>query len=181
MKKWVKILLWVLGGVISVFLILFGYGYYQFWGKFEVDKNKYSKNVEYIDPEKALFNEGFQVCNEDKIGQYYNLNQATYSKGKNGLRTCILSNYVNKGYNSSGYLNIRFIINCKGETGRYIIHENNLDLEPTQLDKEMVTQLFELTRRLKKWNPIRSKEKTWDSYMYISYRIENGEIIEILP
>jgi len=108
MKKWVKILLWVLGGVISVFLILFGYGYYQFWGKFEVDKNKYSKNVEYIDPEKALFNEGFQVCNEDKIGQYYNLNQATYSKGKNGLRTCILSNYVNKGYNSSGYLNIRY-------------------------------------------------------------------------
>ncbi|MEO1485430.1 MAG: hypothetical protein AAFU57_06775, partial [Bacteroidota bacterium] len=87
----------------------------------------------------------------------------------------------NRGYTDSGYLNIRFVINCEGVAGRYIIHENNLDLEPTPLNPDMVEQIFELTAQLKQWNPNVIRGNIWDSYMYLSYRIENGEITEILP
>ena len=181
MKKWPKITLFIfLGGILAIVGVV-GYGYYKYWGRFTVDKEQFPHNVEYIDPEKALYGKGFQACNEDGIAQYYNPERATYSKGKNGLRKFIMSNYNNKGYSDSVYLNIRFVINCKGEAGRYIIHENSLDLEPIELDKDMTDQLFTLTRQLKDWNPVYFREKKWDSYMYISYRIENGEIIEILP
>ncbi|UII77417.1 hypothetical protein LV716_06495 [Flagellimonas sp. HMM57] len=142
---------------------------------------KYVHNVEYISPNEARLNEGFKLCNERRIGQYYNPEKATYSKGKNGLRKFILTNYTNKGYSDSGYLNIRFVINCHGKAGRYIIHENDLDLNPKKLNEDMVEQIFQLTTQLKNWNPNFIRDEFWDSYIYLSYRIENGEIVEILP
>jgi len=144
-------------------------------------KGVFEHSAHYIDPEKALLNEGFEVCDENFILQYYNPERATYSKGKNGLRNFVLSNYKSNNYTDSGYLNIRFIINCKGEAGRYIIHENNLDLEPQIFNKDLVAQLFKITTQLKNWNPNFFHNEHRDSYMYISYRIENGEITEIIP
>lgn len=130
---------------------------------------------------KSLLSEGFEVCDTNYIIQYYNPERATYSKGKNGLRKFILSNYENRNYSDSGYLNIRFIINCKGEAGCYVIHENDLNLTPKTFNEDLKQQLFLLTTQLKKWNPNFTYEKHRDSYMYISYRIENGEITEIIP
>lgn len=175
-----KIFLYLILGLTVVLFALYGYTYYLFYHKF-VPKKPYTKSVEYINPKTALLNDGFRVCNEDFIVQYYNPEPATYSQGKNGLRSFILSNYKNENYTDSGYLNIRFVINCKGDAGRYVIHENDLDLQPQPFNKDLVNQLFQLTTALKKWNPNYVYDAYRDSYMYISYRIENGEITEIIP
>jgi len=176
-KKRIKVVLYSICTLLLLAIIIIGY-YYK---RPEVDNEKYPYTVEYINPEIALLNKGFEVCNENMIIQYYNPQRATYSKGKNGLRQFIISNYKNRNYTDSGYLNIRFIINCKGEAGRYIIHQNNLNLEPIEFNKNLVNQLFNLTTQLKKWNPNYTYEAYRDSYIYLSYRIENGEITEILP
>ena len=180
MKRIFKISIWVILGIVGILLMFIGYVKYLSTNVYIPSKNKFTKRVAYINPKKALLSNGFETCNK-MIVDYYNPERATYSEGKNGLRKFILSNYENKSYTDSGYLNIRFVINCKGEAGRYIIHENNLDLEPSTLNKDLVDQLFNLTTQLKKWNPnvIRGEKK--DSYMYISYKIENGEITEIIP
>ena len=179
-KKILKIILYVVLIFAIILFGLYGYAYYAMNYKY-VPENKYTHSAEYINPETALLNEGFEVCDEDFIIQYYNPQSATYSKGKNGLRNFILSYYKNNNFTDSGYLNIRFVINCKGQAGRYVIHENNLDLEPTSFNKDLVNQLFDLTTQLKEWNPNFTHDAFRDSYMYISYRIENGEITEILP
>jgi hypothetical protein len=88
---------------------------------------------------------------------------------------------VNDNYSDSGYLNLRFIINCEGEVGRFVIHENNLDLEPNTFNKDLKNQLFKLTSEIKGWQPIVLYDDVRDSYMYVSYRIENGKITEIIP
>ena len=167
--------------ILAVLFIFFGCNRRQKASTYIVDGNKYTHKVGYIDPAKALLNHGFKVCDENKIYQYYNPKAATFSKGKNGLRKIITQHYQNSGYTDSGYLTIRFVINCEGEAGRYIIHENDLDLNPTKLDPQMVEHLFELTSQLKKWNPNIIKGEPKDSYMFITYRIENGKIVEILP
>lgn len=175
---------------LSVILLICGCLYVYFWHmfnrKYVPTENQYSERIGYINPENSLLSEGFETCG-DYIYDYYNPESATYATGKNGLRKFILSNYINKDYQDSGYLNIRFVINCKGETGRYVVHENNLNLEPKTLDEDLKWQLFNLTVQLKKWNPNQLKFRdsvnftAVDSYMYISYRIENGEITEIIP
>jgi hypothetical protein len=179
-KKIVKIVLYVVVIFTIIMFGLYGYAYYVMNYKY-LPEDKFTHSAEYINPEKALLNEGFEVCNEDFIVQYYNPQSATYSQGKNGLRKFIMSHYKNENYTDSGYLNIRFVINCKGQAGRYVIHENNLDLEPTSFNKGLVDQLFNLTTELKDWNPNFTHDAFRDSYMYISYRIEHGNITEILP
>ena len=93
----------------------------------------------------------------------------------------MLSKYKNKGYTDSGYLNFRFIVNCKGEVGVYVIHKNDLDLIPKKFDEDLVGQLFKITSSLKKWQPNFMRGSERDFYMYLSYRIEDGEITEIIP
>jgi len=181
LKKILKISGIILGSIILIIVALACWSYYMYVYSLVPEGEKFEHSADYIDPEKALLNDGFKVCNEQHIFQYYNPERATYSEGKNGLRKFVLSNYKNNNYIDSGYLNIRFVINCEGEAGRYIIHENNLDLEPQNFDKDLVNQLFEITTQLKKWNPNFVRDEYRDSYMYISYRIENGEITEILP
>jgi len=180
-KKILKITSWVFGVLILVVLCFYAYYNYLLKHQHLPSEGAVNHPADYINPEKALLNEGFEVCNEQFICQYYNPERATYSEGKNGLRNFVLSNYKNNSYTDSGYLNIRFVINCKGEAGRYIIHENNLDLEPQVFNKDLVSQLFKITSKLKKWNPNYVRDEYRDSYIYISYRIENGNITEILP
>lgn len=177
----IKTALYIIGGFAVILLGLYAYANYKIKHKFIPDKNEFTHDADYINPIGALLNKDFIVCNEDNIFQYYNPQKATYSKGKYGIRKFILSNYKNKSYTDSGYLNIRFIINCKGEAGRYTIHQNNLDLQSKTFNNDLKNQLFNLTTQLKQWNPNFIQDEYRDSYMYISYRIENGEITEILP
>ncbi len=181
-NKWLK-----LGIFTALFIVLciagaIGYFYYLTTQKFVPKHHEvFTKRVAYIDPENAVAKADLKLCNENFIFDYYNPERARYSKGKNGLRKFILSNYENRNYSDSGYFNVRFVINCKGEAGRYIIHENDLDLEPHQFSEDLKNQLLTLTVQLEDWKPNLIQEEQVDSYMYISYRIEHGEITEILP
>lgn len=179
-RKVVRVLLYFFTTVLIILVGIIAYFYYLKDYKYIPSTNKFEKRVAYIDPETSLLSEGFETCG-DYIFDYYNPDRATYSKGKNGLRNFILNNYKNRNYSDSGYLNIRFVINCKGKAGRYVIHENDLDLNPRKFSEDLKTQLFKLTTQLKSWNPNIINGEKRDSYMYISYRIENGEITEIIP
>jgi hypothetical protein len=179
-KKVRKISLITLGILGIVLGGIYLFAWYTFTKKYIPSKNRYEHRIAHIDPNNSMLSDGFETCHE-YIYDYYNPERPTYVNGKNGLRKFVLKNYKNDGYSDSGYLNIRFVINCKGETGRYVIHENDLSLSPKKFNPEIKKQLFELTTQLNKWNPNFIRGKKVDSYMYISYRIENGEIIEIIP
>lgn len=144
--------------------------------------------VAYINIEKAKNTDRFIVCDSTYIVDYYNYSPGdsiyratSYANGKNGLRKEVLTQYKNNNYSDSGYLNFRFIVNCHGEAGAYVIHENDLDLKPKSFNPDLVEQLFNITVSLKEWLPNFMRGENRDSYMYISYRIENGEITEIIP
>ncbi|WCO01944.1 hypothetical protein [Psychroserpens ponticola] len=180
-KRILKYIGIVLGILVIAFACFIAYGYYMFNTSLLPDNEPFEHASHYIDPETALLNEGFNICDENYILQYYNTQELPYPNGKNGFRNYINLAYVNDNYPDSGYLNIRFIINCEGEVGRFVIHENNLDLEPNTFSENLKNQLFKLTSEAKGWKPIFLHEDNRDSYMYVSYRIEHGEITEIIP
>ncbi|MEJ6791966.1 MAG: hypothetical protein QNK89_04335 [Lacinutrix sp.] len=59
----------------------------------------------------------------------------------------------------------------------------DLDLEEQKLNSNLVKDLFEFTSQSKHWNILRyTKDNTpYNYYNYISYRIENGKVTEIIP
>jgi hypothetical protein len=181
-KRLFKIIGLVFGLLIFSFTCFIGFKYFSFKKAHNTEGKEYKHYIGYINQDAALLNDINTLCNKGAIYHTYSSAGAKAFVGsKKQFRDNILSEYKNEKYSDSGYLNFRFLVNCEGKAGWFEIIEMNLDLEESSLNKEMVNQLFKLTSNSKHWNILNYKEANQNYYMYISYRIEHGEITEILP
>ena len=105
---------------------------------------------------------------------------AGYKYGKNELRKFINKKYSRK-YDESGYLTYRFIINCEGKAGGFQIIENDLEYEPKTFSDSIKSEFLNMVEQLDEWSPCVIDSVSRDSFMYISFRLEDGNIAEILP
>jgi hypothetical protein len=125
----------------------------------------------------------FKICDEDRVFQYYNFGKGLLYKGekvkinehfRDGLKT-------KEQKDESGFLTIRFIVNCEGKTGRYRIQGMNNDYKEKAFNDNLTSQLLSLTKQLNGWIVGEYEGKTYDYYQYLTFKIENGRLIEIMP
>ncbi|MFT5736941.1 MAG: hypothetical protein ACJAU2_001639 [Maribacter sp.] len=180
MKKWIKILLYCFSGILLIVGIGIGYVYYQYYGKYPIDILKYPHQIGYLSPENRDFSKNFKSCSDKAPIGYYSSARNPFMESKRTFRKFIEQNYKNQNFPDSGFLNLRFIINCKGEIGNMEVNMLNKNLLLAELNKNLVDQLIELTVKRDNWKAP-SLEESKDMYMYLTYKIEDGEITEILP
>ncbi|PCI95031.1 MAG: hypothetical protein COB15_12505 [Flavobacteriales bacterium] len=83
---------------------------------------------------------------------------------------------------NSGIITVRFKVNCKGETGEFSLIQYDLDYQKTTLNKIITDYFLTKTKELKDWIPPKNEEgKIVNSHKFFSFRLINGELIEILP
>jgi hypothetical protein len=144
------------------------------------------RNVGDIPFDASLDKGSFSICNEGRIKQYYARNSmdtpAGYKGEKKALVQTILDAYsFPKKEREQGYLTIRFVINCEGATGRFRIEEMDFKYKPSQFDKGISEQLLNIVKGLDGWIPRSANGKRYDVYQYLTFKIEAGQITEILP
>ncbi len=133
--------------------------------------------------DKKIDSSSFELCNENYHPQYYNTGQGLVFEGE---KIAIIKHF-DQYYDptnvpkESGYLTIRFIVNCKGETGRYRVQEMDSNYEDIKFSSEISDQLLSLTKSLKGWSFPKDTKRRWDYYQYLTFKIEDGLIIEIMP
>lgn len=146
---------------------------------------KYPEQVGNIEYDPKLDKANFKTCLKEKyLFQYYNLeNGFQYKGGYFELHKEIKENfrYVNNTEYESGYIVIRFLVNCQGETDRFRVQEIGLDYQPKKFNKELVNQLLTITKNLKGWNAGEFKGYKVDYYQYLTFVIGNGKIKAIKP
>lgn len=180
-RKVLKILGYVMLGIIlfgGILIVLF---YYQYLGKYPVNAEKYKHNVGHIDATNAdQPNKGFELCGTRRlVGSYHSAAPRIYRGSKRVFVSFILSEFDNKGYTDSGILNFRFHINCDKQVGNLEINQLNLNYEKTQLTQELVDQLTHLVVQSSNWEAFGGKDDNY--YMYLNFKIEDGNITEIIP
>ena len=148
-------------------------------------QNEY-KNVGDIPFDKKIDDINFKICDESNIKQYYVRKSSdtppNYKDEKRGLEKAILNKYnFPKTEKENGYVTIRFIVNCNGKTGRFRIEEMNFTYQSKKFDSKISSQLFEIVRNLNEWVPRKDKNTEYDFYQYLTFKIENGQIIKVLP
>jgi len=129
-------------------------------------------------------NPNFELCNgENNVKQYFNNSQGLeYYGGKTEILKEFNNNFVpSKKQNQNGIIRIRFIVNCKGETGRFRIIEADNNYKEFKFDSEITNQLLKITKALNDWIPKEIRNKEIDYYQYLIFKIANGKISEILP
>ncbi|MCV6631106.1 MAG: hypothetical protein OIF50_14735 [Flavobacteriaceae bacterium] len=160
----------------------FAYAWYTANYRYRPSQGAFHHKANHIDPSLAVEADNFQVCNEDFILEYYYPRKFPYQTDKDGFRTKILQAYAQYQFDDTAYIYIRFVVNCKGEPGRYLLETYTIELQPTTKHQKLGKTLLEITQTMKDWEiGINQFNNPYDYNMYIGYRIEHGKIVAILP
>lgn len=138
------------------------------------------------DIEKDTLNDisNFKVCNGDEqILQYFNLGEGpVYNGEKSTILNTFKSNFKPLTDNDqNGFIRIRFVVNCEGKADRFRVLQSDYSYQEIEFDKKIVTQLTSIAKGIPNWQILYRDEVPVDYYMYLIFKITNGEIIEILP
>ncbi|APD07545.1 hypothetical protein UJ101_02041 [Flavobacteriaceae bacterium UJ101] len=127
----------------------------------------------------------FSLCYDFNIGQYYYNGEGTnYKGGLKKIKKEIFEKYITPKYskNQTGFITFRFIVNCKGEKGQFVLKELNSRYESFQFNEEIINQLFNIIIGLNEWNPgLRKNGTAYDNYKHLTFKLQDGKIIDILP
>jgi len=125
----------------------------------------------------------FLICQEDKTFPFnYGGVGLVYNGEKRALAETFYEYYsYPKTQGQTGYITIRFIINCEGKTGRYRLSEMDINLKEKKFDKNITKQFMNITKKLDGWQPFVYDEKTWDYQQYLAFKIIDGELKKVLP
>jgi hypothetical protein len=131
-------------------------------------------------------NADFKICNESMVKQNYVRYSSdlppSFPGEKRGLEYEILSKYsYPENTEQNGYITIRFMVNCKGESGRFRLEEMDFQYQPKKFDNKVSEQILKIVKDIKGWIPRSQGEIKYDIYQYLTFRIENGQIKMILP
>jgi hypothetical protein len=146
-------------------------------------KTIYPNMVGDIEFNKETDKENFELCYEKYISQYFNdSNGLEYEGGKGTIEKEFAEKYKSENIeNESGLIRIRFVVNCKGETDRFRLISMDRNYNEKVFLKSITDQLLSITKNLKGWKVKKYEEKEIDYYQYLIFKIENGQLKEILP
>ncbi len=137
-----------------------------------------------IEFDPSTDNPNFKICG--RIFQYYNFEKGNFSLDKKLIRQHFFSKIRKGSIYQNGYITIRFIVNCEGVTDRFRIYEIDRNWKKTKFDDKLKNQLLTLTKELKGWKPgefpeFRQWSGKFDFYQYLTFKIRNGELMDITP
>jgi len=125
----------------------------------------------------------FEPCVSPVIKQYHHFNQGLAFEGeKPALEKVIHAAYP--GFllpGESGWIRIRFVVNCRGEAGWYRISGADENYVEKQFDSSIIEALLEATSSLNGWKILPSEDEPEDYYQYLLFHMEDGRIKEIRP
>ena len=148
--------------------------------------SKYPDIVGDITFDKKLDEADFKKCGAGKDQpfsfQYYNVSQEFDYKGeKIVIEEWLKKENISSEKKINGYITVRFLVNCEGKTGLFRLKHLNSDLKDIFLDEEMENKLLKFTKSLNGWEPKKIEGLKVDYYQYLTYKIEDGKVSEVLP
>lgn len=144
---------------------------------------KYLRWVGDIEHNPEIDDKNFVLCHgENNFRQYFNMSQGMQYEGE---KTAIV-NYFKEKYKpvniqESGWVRIRFIVNCQGKSSRFRMIEADENYRERPFDKQISQQLLSLTQSLKGWKIITFEDEPVDYYQYLVFKIQDGNIEKIMP
>jgi hypothetical protein len=144
--------------------------------------DKLPQNVGDIAFDKKTDDPNFKMCDPGYIFQYYGV-QTSYKGGTEAIKKFFFDNYkYEPGFKPiTGYITIRFIVNCKGHTSWFRIQQLDGQYKIVQFNKAAVNKLLNLTKKLNAWIPGKFDGAVRDSYYYLNFKLVNGHLKDITP
>ncbi|MBK9631436.1 MAG: hypothetical protein IPO62_10295 [Saprospiraceae bacterium] len=149
----------------------------------EKQNSKYLKSVGDIAFDSLMDQKEFFLCNEKDIMQYHNNSRGLEYRGE---KLAIIESFEKKyvpipDSSQNGLIRVRFVVNCKGQTDRFRIIAMDEDYQTKKFDERITQQILDICKSLDGWLPKKKEDKEFDYYQYLIFKIQSGQITEILP
>lgn len=86
-----------------------------------------------------------------------------------------------KAENNTGIVRVYFQVSEKGVIKNIRNEQYSLNYKKTALNQKIVDQLVEVVRNLKGWSEIECAFSPCYSFKFFTFKVINGEVLEILP
>lgn len=149
----------------------------------QAEATKYPRWIGDIEPDPQLDDPHFQPCNGDNTYQYFNHSEGLQYRGEKRAIEALFQKLYRPvtAAKANGLIRIRFMVNCAGKTGRFRLISMDENYQAVVFPKAICTQLLNITKKLDGWEKLPNGEEATDYYQYLSFKIEQGAIKEILP
>jgi hypothetical protein len=86
-----------------------------------------------------------------------------------------------EGFNQSGFLTIKFIVNCHLELCCFHTYEMDENYQPIVFNENVKVQLMDFIKNLKGWKSGEYEGKVINYRYYLNFVIKNGEFKKVSP
>lgn len=128
--------------------------------------------------------DSFRPCNnlllERSKPQYYSFN-TKYPLSSEKLTEEVNRTLTYQPKQMNGFITIRFVVNCKGQTGNFEIYQTDNNYQIVKFEDKYIEQLLGFVKSLDGWKKAIYKDKNYDYYTYFAFKIEYGKVTEIVP
>lgn len=144
---------------------------------------EYPNQIGDISFDATVDDANFKICNPESIYQYYNFGKGLqYIGEKSKINEIFNSGFEGKEIDSeTGFLTIRFVVNCEGKTGRFRVQGMDNDYKAREFDTNIVQELLRITKSLDGWVIGGGETNKVDYYQYLTFKLLSGHLIEIMP
>ena len=87
--------------------------------------------------------------------------------------------YQKKG--EDGYLTVRFLMNCKGEKDRFRTLAISRKYKPKEFSEKLSLPVIEAVKKMDGWQVAMFNGQPYDSYNMLTFKIKDGQIVDIIP
>lgn len=146
--------------------------------------SQYPATVGDIEFDEKLDDPAFKKCTPEKrvsIQYYQGPKGFDYKGEKIAITEKLEKENISSESKMNGYITVRFLVNCEGKTGLFRLQQMNAELKETAPDKGLGDRLVRFTKSLDSWIPKEIKGSKVGYYQYLTYKIENGKVSEVLP
>ena len=140
-----------------------------------------SKHIGLIPFDPLLDTLSFTVCNEDYVNPYFHHLDLSIEGEKPAIVDAFETQFNPVSREENGYVTIRFLVNCEGETGRFRMIELDKDYNPKDFSETLTRQLCDITSSLEGWDALTVDGASYDYVRYLTFKIQEGNITAILP
>jgi hypothetical protein len=149
--------------------------------KLEVtNSNEYHHNVGDISFNPTLDNADFGFCDSTKIRS--GRTAISLKEGNVAIRSYCLENFENQAQfeSFSGFVTIRFLVNCKLEADRFRAHSMDYNFAPQACPAALKSHLTHLVSQLENWTLTADRYTQTDFSKFINFKIKDGTIEKII-
>lgn len=140
------------------------------------------EKIGWIQYDKSLDNSNFKVCDELNIEEYYQVNPS-YGEGLPSIKKYISAHQqeLEALCKKDGYVIVRFVINCQGQTDRYRTKFMLLNYtDENTVNAELQKKIIQLMRDMGNWTPGKYDGKTYDCYQHLKFLFKNSKLVDVL-